>query len=142
MRIFKAGAIYFLLVFAAGFALGTVRQLLLVPRIGVMWAELLEAPFMLAAIWAAARWTVGRFAVPDKVGVRAAMGLMALALLLSAEIAGVLALRGLTLAEYVANREPVSGTVYLALLLVFAAMPWLRYWMDERTAPRGGHASA
>ncbi|HWI12957.1 MAG TPA: hypothetical protein VNT02_01840 [Burkholderiales bacterium] len=36
-------------------------------------------------------------------------------------------LRGLTLQEYFAARDPVSGTVYHAMLLVFAAMPLLVY---------------
>jgi len=26
----------------------------------------------------------------------------------------------------IANRDPVSGVVYLGMLVVFAAMPWLR----------------
>jgi hypothetical protein len=37
----------------------------------------------------------------------------------------VLGLRGLSIAEYVASREPVSGTVYILLLVLFAAMPAL-----------------
>jgi len=35
----------------------------------------------------------------------------------------VLALRGLSLREYFATLDPVSGTVYYALLLAFALMP-------------------
>ena len=39
----------------------------------------------------------------------------------------VLRLRDLSLAEYFASRDPVSGTVYLALLGIFAVMPLLMY---------------
>ena len=65
-----AGAAYFLSVFAAGFLLA-IRQFVLVPRIGEVAGVLLEAPLMLAAIWWAARWTIGRFAVPDRRAPRA-----------------------------------------------------------------------
>jgi hypothetical protein len=68
MQILKAGALYFALVFGAGFALG---------------------------------------------------------LLLAAEFAVILALRGATITEYVASRDTVAGTVYLVLLGVFAVMPLL-----------------
>ena len=39
---FKAGVLYFALVFAAGFALGTIRTLWVMPRLGVSTAELIE----------------------------------------------------------------------------------------------------
>ena len=42
----KLAAIYFLAVFAAGFALGLVRSLWLVPRFGDLTAETLEARIM------------------------------------------------------------------------------------------------
>jgi hypothetical protein len=53
------------------------------------------------------------------------VGALALALLLSTELTMVLSLRGLTLEEYVRNRDPVGGGVYVALLLLFALMPWI-----------------
>jgi hypothetical protein len=53
------------------------------------------------------------------------MGLIGFALLLIAEFAVVLWLRGLTLNEYFAGRDPVSGTVYYVMLIVFAMMPLL-----------------
>src|SRR5215470_11432266 len=43
----KAGVLYFVLVFAAGFVLGTVRTLWAVLRLGVKTAELMEALIML-----------------------------------------------------------------------------------------------
>jgi len=45
--------------------------------------------------------------------------------LLVAEFALVLRLRGLSFADYLADRDPVSGTVYYLLLGAFAVMPLL-----------------
>jgi hypothetical protein len=125
MQTAKAGALYFALVFGAGFALGTLRVLLLVPRLGARTAELIEAPFMLAVTFLAARWTVRRLAVPSAWAPRLAMGGIALGLLLAAEFTLVLGLRGISMREYFATLDPVSGTVYYMLLGVFAIMPLL-----------------
>ncbi|ALL70161.1 hypothetical protein K788_0001490 (plasmid) [Paraburkholderia caribensis MBA4] len=43
-----------------GFALGTIRVLLLVPCLGETAAVSLEAPFMLAASWNLSRWSAKR----------------------------------------------------------------------------------
>ena len=43
----KAALLYFLNVFGAGFLLGPIRIFLLVPKIGVRAAELIEMPIML-----------------------------------------------------------------------------------------------
>jgi hypothetical protein len=125
MRILKAGLIYFALVFGAGFVLGPIRLLWLVPRVGERVAELLELPVMLVVIVLAARWVVRRLALPSTAPRRLGMGGLALALMLAAEFGLVLGLRGLTPAEYFASRDPVSGTAYYASLLVFALMPLL-----------------
>lgn len=115
---------YFAIVFAAGFALGTVRVLLLVPRIGERNAELLEAPLMLVVIVFAARFVVRRFPA-ERRSALAASGAIALAVLLAFEFTLVLGLQGLTLEVYLASRDAVSGSVYAIMLIVFAAMPWL-----------------
>lgn len=114
---------YFALVFGAGFVLGTVRVLWVVPRFGERTAELMEMPLMLAVTIFAARWTVRRLALPPVPRRRLGTGLVGLGLLLLAELTMVLKLRGLSLEEYFANRDPVSGTVYVVMLAVFAVMP-------------------
>ena len=124
-RLLPAGFAYFALVFAAGFALGVMRVRWLVERIGERNAELLEAPLMLAVVFLAARWTVQRFRLPSAWGPRLAVGFLALALLLACELTVVLALRGLTLAEYLASRDPLAGSVYAVSLVLFALMPAL-----------------
>ena len=57
MPTLKAALLYFLTVFGAGFLLGPIRIFLLVPKIGVRAAELIEMPIMLTAIYFAARHT-------------------------------------------------------------------------------------
>jgi type IV secretory pathway TrbD component len=123
MTILKTGVLYFALVFGAGFVLGTVRTLWVVPRVGTRTAELMEAPIMLAVTIVAARWTVLRLSVPMMWSARLEMGCIALLLMLIAEFGFVLWIRGLSMKEYFATRDPVSGTVYYVMLLVFAAMP-------------------
>ncbi|WP_265943675.1 hypothetical protein [Dechloromonas sp. A34] len=123
MKAIKAGIAYFGLAFAAGFAMGTVRVLFLVPRLGERLAELLEMPFMLVAIWWAARFVARRFALARVVSVRLTTGLVALILLLGAEILLAAMLQDRSLGDYLASRDPVSGGVYLLMLGLFAAMP-------------------
>ena len=125
MKILKAGGLYFALVFGAGFVLGPIRILWAVPRFGERMAELMETPIMFAVTLLAARWIVRRLAVPSTPSSRLGMGCFALGLLLVAEFTLVLWLRGLSISDYLANRDPVSGTVYYVMLGVFAAMPLL-----------------
>jgi hypothetical protein len=73
----------------------------------------------------AARWTARHLAVPPVLSRRLGIGLVALSLLLVAEFTVVLWLRGLSIRAYFASRDPVSGTVYIAMLGVFAIMPLL-----------------
>ena len=85
----------------------------------------MEMPIMLAATVLAARWIIRRFAVPPKPSVRLGMGFFALVLMLVAEFALVTRLRGISISEYLAARDPVSGTAYYVTLIVFALMPLL-----------------
>jgi hypothetical protein len=125
VQILKAGVLYFVLVFGAGFVLGTIRMLWVVPNFGTRTAELMETPVMLMVVILASRWTVRRLAVPFTPSRRLAVGLIALGLLLVAECTVVLWLQGLTIGAYLASRDPVAGTVYLIMLGVFALMPLL-----------------
>ena len=125
MQFLKAGVAYFAIVFGAGFVLGPIRILWLTPRFGTRLAELMETPIMFVVILVAARWIVRRLALPSRASSRLGMGLIALGLMLIAEFTLVLWLRGLSIREYLAIRDPVSGTVYYAMLGVFAIMPLL-----------------
>ena len=125
MQILKAGLLYFAIVFGMGFLFGTVRTVWVVPRVGTRLAELIETPIMLLVTIVAARWTVLDLAVPSAPSTRIGMGGLALCLLLVAEFGLVLWLRGLSIREYLATRDPVSGTVYYVMLGAFALMPLL-----------------
>jgi len=125
MQILKAGALYFAVVFGAGFVLGTIRTVWAVPRFGTRVAELMETPIMFVVTVLAARWIVRRLAVPGKAPSRLGMGCIGLGLMLVAEFTLVLWLRGLSISEYLASRDPVSGTVYYVMLGLFCIMPLL-----------------
>ena len=121
MQILKASLLYVALVFGVGFVLGTIRTLRVAPRVGMRIAELMETPIMLVVIIVAARWIVHRLAVPSVPSSRLSMGFVALGLMLVAEFGLVLWLRGLSIREYLATPDPVSGTVvYYVMLAVFA----------------------
>ena len=125
LRTLKAGIAYFSLAFGAGFIMGAIRVSFLMPRLGERIAELIEMPFMLVVIVLAARFITQRFALPATVPVRLGAGLLALALLIAAERLLAVALQDRSLGDYVSSRDPVSGSVYLLMLVLFAAMPLL-----------------
>jgi hypothetical protein len=122
-QILKAGVLYFALVFAGGFVLGTIRTLWVVPRLGVRTAELMDAPIMFGISILAARWVVRRVQFSPLRSRRLAMGCIALCLMLLAEFTLGLWIRGTTVREYFAARDPVSGTVYFVALGAFAVIP-------------------
>ena len=119
----RAALLYFAVVFGVGFLLGTVRTLLIVPRVGARTAELMEAPLMIAVSFLAARAVIGRLHLPFVVSQRLVMGAVALLLMLVAEFGFVLWQRGMSLQQYFASRDPVSGGVYYCALLLFALAP-------------------
>jgi hypothetical protein len=125
MRILKSGLLYFALVFAIGFMLGPVRIFWIAPRVGARTAELLEAPVMLLVSVVVARWIVRRLGVSSKLSSRLRMAALALGLMLLAEFTLVLSLRGVSIRQYLAERDPVAGVVYYVTLGVFALMPLL-----------------
>lgn len=128
----KAALVYFVLVFGAGFMLGTIRVLWLVPAAGTRTAELLEMPLMFIVIVLAARWVVRHLDVPPTAASRLGMGGMALALIPALEFTVVLWIRGLPFAQYIEALDPVAGTVYFVMLGLFALMPWLVTYAGRR----------
>lgn len=125
MKSFKAGVIYFIVVFGVGFVLGAIRLLFVFPRFGTRVADLMELPIMLVVIIVAARWTVRHCAVLPTTSTRLSMGLIALCLILLAEFILGLWLRGLSMGEYLAIRDPVSGIVQYLYFGVIVIMPLL-----------------
>ncbi len=123
MQILQAAVLYFLLVFGAGFVLGTLRILLVVPLLGERTAELLEMPLMLGVIIAAARWLVLHRLDDGRLSSALSVGCIAMGFVLLADLAVGMWLRGLSVMEVFLNRDPVSGAAYYAALLFFAIMP-------------------
>jgi hypothetical protein len=120
----RAAMVYFLQVFGTGFALAFIRIPILVPRFGVRIAELMEMPVMLAVIvWASHRLA---YRHPDwQWGRRLAAGLLAFCLLACAELGVSWLFDRRSPGAYIAARDPVSGSVYLAALVCFAVAPAL-----------------
>ena len=123
MRVLKAGVVYFLVMFGIGWILGPIRELWVVPRFGRLTGVLLEAVIMLAAMAVSARWVIRRFHVKSTFGSTISMGLVAFGILLPAELAGVVWVRGLSLDEYLASFATAPGLVSLLMVVLFAAVP-------------------
>jgi hypothetical protein len=109
----------------AGFVLGSLRVLLVVPRIGAPRAVALELPIMLAISWTVCGWVLWRFAPACEPGVRAGIGLTAFVLLMLAE-ATLASATGGTLARFVASLATPEGALGLSGQGIFALMPLLR----------------
>jgi len=122
----KASIAYFAIVLGAGFVLGVVRVSLVVPRIGERWAELAEMPFMATVIYLGAGYILRHFPAIGTPGRSLMTGVLALTLSVAAELALATVLQDRTLAQFIASRDKVSGSVYVAMLLVFAVMPRVR----------------
>jgi hypothetical protein len=131
MQILRVATLYFLLVFGAGFVLGTGRVLILVPLIGERTAELLEMPLMLAVIVAAARWVV-RHKLDGRQSSALPVGFIAMSFVLLADLAVGVWLRGMSPVEVFLNRDPISGIAYYAVLLFFAVMPAIMIRFQKR----------
>ena len=126
LQILKGGALYFILVFATGFALGTIRTLWIAPLFGTRKAELMEAPVMLVAIVFSARWVALRLTIPRSWAQLLAVGLIALGLLLLAEFTVVLWIRDITIPSIlqVGTRLPEPSTLPCWLFLPSCRLRW------------------
>ncbi len=116
-----AAGIYFGLVWLAGFAFGVVRELVLTPLMGPIWAQLGEAPFMAIVTWMVAGFVMKRNSVPP-----IALGLLATALLLIVETAFAIGIRGQSVITYLDAYDVTQGTVFPLLIIWFAIAPWVR----------------
>jgi hypothetical protein len=125
IRIIGAGVLYFLIVFAFAFVLGSVRVVWLEPLIGPTLATLCEAPLLIAVMMAAALWVPAKIGVPPDTSSLVKMGLIALGILILADISVGTAIRGITWAEQFAYFATPAGLLYLGLLAAFTLMPAL-----------------
>ena len=123
----KAGALYAIVVFSIGFILGTIRVLLLTPRLGETTAVIIEAPIMLAASWFVCRWCVNWINVRRTVPTRSVMGWVAFLLLMSAEV-GLGVVLGRSLGDQLDSYGYSAGAIGLAAQVIFAMFPVLQVW--------------
>jgi hypothetical protein len=122
----QAAGLYFLLVFSAGFMLGTVRVLLVVPAIGERAAELLEMPLMLLVVAMAARFIARKYVGTIHGTLQwLHVGAIALTCMLTADVGVGVALRGMTVWQALFARDPLSGTAYYVALGFLALAPSL-----------------
>jgi hypothetical protein len=118
----KPALLYFALTFAAGFVLGSFRQLILAPRVGEVAAVLMECPFILLASFLVARWVLGRFAPTAGAGRRLVIGLISFCMLMCAELL-MSWLLGIRPREFVSSLLKTAGAIGLAGQVVFALIP-------------------
>ena len=127
--------------FAIRFVLSADRVSIIVPRIGIRWAEILEAPLMFFPSFITTRFIFRRWEPLGRMQ-NAIICIVALAFMLTAEIIFILA-RGLSMSEHLASRVFISGTVYLFSLYIFVAMPFLSFSKASRLTNRSsGHHNA
>lgn len=126
MGALTAGFVYATGVFATGCVLGTVRLLLLAPRVGASAAVLLEAPFMLGVSWWLSLKCVRYWAVSAHPGARILMGAAALGILLTEELGLAVLAFGQSPAAYAHSFLELAGAIGLGAQLLFACFPALQ----------------
>jgi hypothetical protein len=134
----SAALAYFILVFAAGFIMGTVRVFLIAPHLGAIGAVLAELPVMLAVSWFVCGWTLRRFRVPARWSVRFVMGAAAFVLLMAAELLVSLFVFGLSISQHFTTYESLAGITGLSAQLAFAVFPLVQLpagLMDIKPVP-------
>lgn len=124
-----ASTVYFLALFALGFVLGTIRVMLVVPRLGLLPATALEVPIILVAALIACRRAVSRWQVPPELSARAIMVLWFLALLMIAEAALGFILFDRSVPDQWAEFRTPAGALGLSAQIVAASLP---FWVGMR----------
>lgn len=123
-----AGAVYFLMMFALGFVLGSARTMILaaIPGADHSVLVMIELPVMLAASWVSCGWLVRRYAVPSGWVERLVMGGVGFVLLMVAEAMLALVLLGLTLGAHVASYGQPTQAMGLLAQIAFGLFPLFR----------------
>lgn len=125
MKILRPAAIYFALVFGAGFLLGAIRVTFVVPRIGARAAELAETPLMLLVCAAAAAWVLRRHPEIRGVGPSLATGMLAVAFVLVAEFGVGVWIMHLPPDQVFVKTDPLLAVAFYGALGVTALLPYL-----------------
>lgn len=119
----KAGSLYFAAVFVIAFAVGTVRVLFVAPHVGELVAVCLEIPVVLAVAWRVCRKIHLRVSYSNPI----AMGALAFALLMAAELGLAMLLFGRPAGEYLSQYRTLPAQLGLAGQIAFGWMPWIQH---------------
>jgi hypothetical protein len=124
MQAMTAGVIYFAAVFAAGFVLGVLRTLMLLPHVGPMLAVMIELPLILGWAW----WVCARILRRLRLmrGQAVVMGAIAFALLMLGEAGISVWPAGRTLSQHLALYGQAPHVLGLLGQLCFACFPWVQ----------------
>ena len=134
-----AGLIYTLGVFLFAFAVGTIRVTLIAPRLGALWAVIIEAPIVLAVSWQVSRWCTRRFNVSRDARARMLMGAAAFSVLMLLEIGFSVLIFGETVNQYVRKFTSAPGFVGLSIQCCFAMFPWVQSRVRSKVSQSTTH---
>jgi hypothetical protein len=112
-------ALYGALGFAAGFAFGALRQLVLIPALGEKLGRLAEFPMVTAAACAIGIWTGARTTAPAL-----AIGLLGVLVLIAFESTMALGFMRVSLADYLDGYDVTRGSLFPIGLAVMALAPF------------------
>ena len=121
----RAGVAYLAPVFALGWVLGPVRDLVLAPRCGRVAAAAVEATALSVASYASARAAVRGLGDDAALSAKAGVGAVACALLFPLELAGARLVRRLSPRAYLARFRTTDGAISAAAFAWFALAPAL-----------------
>jgi hypothetical protein len=119
----KAPFLYFLLVYLVGFAIGTIREFMVTPAVGLTNALLIELPIMAVISFFVARFVLNRAPEAKTPGDRLFVGCAAFILLLIAEEAMTRILRGISIFTLWADFETPAAIANIVGLGLFMLMP-------------------
>lgn len=122
-RAIIAGSIYFVILFAIGFAFGTIRVLVLAPRFGDLAATMVEVPIMLGAAFLVCRWVIRRWQVTARWSHRWTMVVIFLLLLVLFETGLGALLFNRSIAGQFAVLATAAGVLGLSAQIVAALFP-------------------
>lgn len=110
-------------IFAVGFVLGTIRTLLLAPRIGALAAVAAEVPVMLLISWFYCRWLIKRLGINSNRAPLLLWGLLAFTLLMAIEFTVSVLAFGQTATQFIGNLQTPAGLLGLAGQFLFGLIP-------------------
>ncbi len=128
----RAGAVYFAITFALGFALGTFRVLVLGRFFSETIAVLMETPLILSLSWVVCRILIRKINVQAMIPARVTMGAMAFALLMTAEQLLGLFVFNRDFDALIFHYQTSAGLIGLVSQIAFAFFPLIQLLVANR----------